>query len=91
MENQIDDLQEKNKDLQEKNKDLQKELELYKSLFNYPLSNSCIFNLKLVSKNGEKVWTDKTKVTEEFLLQCDQTDEVKELLKDANPKYEKWV
>jgi hypothetical protein len=78
-------------ELQAENKSLKEEIQLYKSLFDYPLNNSCIFNLMLVPKDGKQVWIDKIKVTKEFLLQCEQTERVKELLKNINPKYEKWV
>tara|TARA_Y100001958_G_C21246653_1_gene577275 strand:- start:3304 stop:3558 length:255 start_codon:yes stop_codon:yes gene_type:complete len=77
--------------LQKENQSLKEELQLYKSLFDYPFTNSCIFNLMLVPKDGKQVWIDKIKVTEEFLLQCEQTEAVKELLENIHPKYEKWV
>ena len=76
-------------ELQKENQSLKEELQLYKSLFNYPLTNSCIFNLMLVPKEGKQVWIDKITVSEEFLLQCEQTEEVKELLENIHPKCEK--
>lgn len=78
-------------ELQKENQSLKEELQLYKSLFDYPFTNSCIFNLMLVPKDGKQVWIDKIKVTEEFLLQCEQTEEVKGLLENIHPKCEKWV
>ena len=68
---------------------LKSDLQLYKSLFTYPIMNSCIFNLTLVTHNGKRAWIDSIKVTEEYLLQCEQTDGVKYLLENINPKFEK--
>jgi hypothetical protein len=89
MESELGNLQKDNENLQKDNENLQKELKLYQSLFKYPLINSCIFNLTLVSRNGEKEWIDRIKVTKGFLLQCEQTDTVKELLENINPRYER--
>ena len=69
---------------------LKTDLQLYKSLFTYPTYNSCLFNLILVKHNGVREWSDRVYATKEYLLQCEQTEEVKDLLKNIHPKFEKY-
>ena len=61
---------------------LTKELEFYKSIFKTH-SNSAIFNLRIKTINGKRVWVDKVNIYSnyELLNSLDKDDEVKEWLK----------
>ena len=68
---------------------IKKELEFYKSAFKYPHSNSAIFNLVRVKKDGVDVWIDRIKITEFELRALDQCEKVKYLIKNCNPRCER--
>ena len=78
--NVIYKLNEEYKDLEGQNDSLKKELEFYKSAFKYPHSNSAVFNLLRVKRNGEDVWIDRIKVTQNELKGLDQCEIVRSLL-----------
>ena len=61
---------------------LQKDLEFYKSIFQTH-SNSALFNLRIKSINGKRIWVDKVKIHTEYELlnSLDKDDEVLEWLK----------
>ncbi len=60
------------------NKLLKQELEFYKSILN--MRNSCIYNLSIKKKNGEKVWFDSVLCTEKELLELDSDDEINDMI-----------
>jgi len=61
---------------------LQKDLEFYKSVFKIH-SNSALFNLRIKTINGERVWVDKIKAFTDYELleKLDKDDEVLEWMK----------
>ena len=61
---------------------LQKDLEFYKSLF-ITHFNSAVFNLRIKTINGERLWVDKIKAYTDYKLleQLDKDDEVLEWMK----------
>ena len=61
---------------------LKKDLEFYKSIFQTH-SNSAVFNLKIKSIDGERLWIDKVKIysDHQLLNSLDKDDEVLEWLK----------
>ena len=61
---------------------LQKDLEFYKSVFKTHL-NSALFNLRIKTINGERVWVDKIKAFTDYQLlhDLDKDDEVLEWMK----------
>ena len=61
-------------------KDIKDELEFYKSLFDTH-RNSAVFNLRIKTINGKKVWIDTLSVDIAFIKTLDQDDETKEWLK----------
>tara|TARA_Y100001958_G_C21231483_1_gene557270 strand:+ start:513 stop:773 length:261 start_codon:yes stop_codon:yes gene_type:complete len=69
-----------NVELEKENQKLKEELEFYKSLFK-TRRNSCIFNLKIKTINGEKVWVDRVRDQREDFILLDIDDEVEEWLK----------
>ena len=62
--------------------ELKDELEFYKSIFSTH-NNSAVFNLRIKTKNGKRIWVDKVldnpNIT--FLKSLDQDDEIREWLK----------
>tara|TARA_B100001094_G_scaffold315173_2_gene354869 strand:- start:1644 stop:1952 length:309 start_codon:yes stop_codon:yes gene_type:complete len=62
----------------EKNK-IQEELDFYQSIFQTH-TNSAVFNLRVKTRNGEKLWVDKIKIITDYklLYDLDEDDEVKE-------------
>ena len=70
----------KNVELEKENQKLKEELDFYKSLFE-TRRNSCIFNLKIKTINGEKVWVDRVRDQREDFIILDKDDEVEEWLK----------
>ena len=64
------------------NEQLKKDLEFYKSIFQSH-SNSAIFNLRIKTINGERLWVDKVKIHTDYKLlnSLDKDDEVLEWLK----------
>ena len=88
----IDVIEKMNKEhhlLMDENEKLKKELEFVKSIFNYPLRNNAIFNLVRLKKNGEDVWINRIQVSENELKELDDCDEVRYLLKNCNPRFER--
>ena len=88
----IDVIEKMNKEhhlLMDENEKLKKELEFVKSIFNYPLRNNSIFNLVRLKKNGEDVWINRIQVSENELKELDDCDEVRFLLKNCNPRFER--
>ena len=88
----IDVIEKMNKEhdlLMNENEKLKKELEFVKSIFNYPLRNNAIFNLVRLKKNGEDVWINRIQVSENELKELDDCDEVRFLLKNCNPRFER--
>ena len=60
-------------------KELEEELEFYKSIFKTH-RNSAVFNLRIKTINGEKIWIDKIKISTEYNLlnSLDEDDEIRE-------------
>ena len=88
----IDVIEKMNKEhhlLMDENEKLKKELEFVKSIFNYPLRNNAIFNLVRLKKNGEDVWINRIQVSKNELKELDDCDEVRFLLKNCNPRFER--
>ena len=69
-----------NVELEKENQKLKEKLEFYKSLFK-TRRNSCIFNLKIKTIDGEKVWIDRVRDQREDFIILDKDDEVEEWLK----------
>jgi hypothetical protein len=67
------------------NKKLKEELFFFNKIFKFYVS--LVYNMIIKYKNGEKVWIDKQKITERELLELDEDDEVKNLIKSCNTKY----
>ena len=67
------------------NKKLKEELFFFNKIFKF--YDSLVYNMIIKYKNGEKVWIDKQKITERELLELDEDDEVKNLSKSCNTKY----
>tara|TARA_B110001469_G_scaffold126966_1_gene146105 strand:- start:1968 stop:2207 length:240 start_codon:yes stop_codon:yes gene_type:complete len=67
------------------NKKLKEELFFFNKIFKF--YDSLVYNMIIKYKNGEKVWIDKQKITERELLELDEDDEVKNLIKSCNTKY----
>ena len=61
---------------------LKEDLEFYKSIFTTH-SNSAVFNLKIKTINGERIWVDKVKIHSQYELlnSLDKDDDVLEWLK----------
>jgi hypothetical protein len=85
----IEKMNEEHHLLMDENEKLKKELEFVKSIFNYPLRNNAIFNLVRLKKNGEDVWINRIQVSENELKELDDCDEVRYLLKNCNPRFER--
>ena len=68
--------------LMNQNIELKKELSFYKSIFHTHF-NSAVFNLRIKTINGEKVWVDKIKAYTDYKLleRLDKDDEVLEWMK----------
>jgi len=66
--------------------DIKKELDFYKSIFKTH-NNSCLFNMNIKTKNGDKIWVDVTRDSNEFISSLDKDEEVEQWLKPV--KYER--
>tara|TARA_B110001450_G_C17256483_1_gene333702 strand:+ start:93 stop:404 length:312 start_codon:yes stop_codon:yes gene_type:complete len=64
--------------------DLQKELDFYRSLFKTH-HTSCVFNLRMKTKNGKKVWVDPVNDSEEYIRMLDKDEEVDQWLQPVRP------
>jgi len=60
--------------------DIIKDLEFYKSLF-VTHNNSCLFNLRIKTRGGVKVWVDPIRDTRAYISNLDKDSEVEEWLK----------
>uniref|UniRef100_A0A6C0BTQ4 Uncharacterized protein n=1 Tax=viral metagenome TaxID=1070528 RepID=A0A6C0BTQ4_9ZZZZ len=72
-------MDEKNKEEKENQiEELKKELEFYKSVFKTH-SNSAVFNLRIKTLNGEKIWIDKVRqrCDRQLILSLEQDDETR--------------
>tara|TARA_B100000700_G_C14557619_1_gene629571 strand:- start:301 stop:591 length:291 start_codon:yes stop_codon:yes gene_type:complete len=60
-------------------KKLEEELEFYKSIFKTH-TNSAVFNLRIKSIHGERIWIDKIKIPTDYKLLnlLDEDDEIRE-------------
>ena len=56
------------------------DLEFYKSIFKTH-SNSAVFNLRIKSINGERLWVDKVRADYSLKIQLDPDEETLEWLK----------
>ena len=67
--------------LENKIEELKKELEFYKSVFKTH-SNSAVFNLRIKTLNGKKIWIDKVRqrCDRQLILSLEQDDETREWL-----------
>tara|TARA_Y100000996_G_C22145694_1_gene488187 strand:+ start:157 stop:465 length:309 start_codon:yes stop_codon:yes gene_type:complete len=77
--NVINELNEEYNQLENEKNKIQKELEFYQSIFKTHI-NSAIFNLRIKTINGEKIWIDKIKIYTDYdlLNKLDEDEEVKE-------------
>ena len=68
--------------LMKKNINLKKELSFYKSIFRTHF-NSAVFNLRIKTINGEKIWVDKIQAYTDYQLleKLDKDNEVLEWMK----------
>ena len=75
----INELNEEYNQLENEKNKIQKELEFYQSIFKTHI-NSAIFNLRIKTINGEKIWIDKIKIYTDYdlLNKLDEDEEVKE-------------
>ena len=78
--------------LQKENEMLKKELDFMNTLFNGEHNSSLIYQLERATKNGEPVWINTHMITIKELKELEQTEQVKELIKDkSNSRYsDKW-
>ena len=86
--NVINELNEEYNQLENEKNKIQKELEFYQSIFKTHI-NSAIFNLRIKTINGEKIWIDKIKIYTDYdlLNKLDEDEEVKEWKKPI-PNYQ---
>ena len=77
----MDKIKNTEKNFENQIEELNKELEFYKSVFKTH-SNSAVFNLRIKTINGKKIWIDKVldRSNRELLLSLDKDDEVIEWL-----------
>lgn len=80
----IKDIQKKNKEIkyfQNRISDLEKELEFHKLIFKIK-GNSAVFNLRIKTINGQKIWIDKIRdrFDRNLILSLDQDNETREWL-----------
>tara|TARA_Y100000996_G_scaffold355544_1_gene296110 strand:- start:149 stop:460 length:312 start_codon:yes stop_codon:yes gene_type:complete len=87
--NVIDSLNKEYNVLYEKYKEIEKELKFYQSIFDYPLCNSAVFNLRRVKQGGKDKWIDKIKITENELRELDSSEMVNNLILHCNPRCER--
>jgi len=64
--------------------ELQEQLNFYKSLFKTH-HTSCVFNLRMKTKNGKKVWVDPVNDSEEYIRMLDKDEEVDQWLQPVRP------
>jgi hypothetical protein len=60
------------------NKELKDEIEFYKSIFK--MRDSCIFNLSIKKKKGERVWFDRVRTSYSDLITYDMDDELRDMI-----------
>jgi hypothetical protein len=65
--------------ISDKLSEIQGELDFYKSIFRSH-HDSCLFNMKIKTINGKKVWVDPVKDREDYIRTLDKDDEVDEWL-----------
>lgn len=87
--NVIQKMNEEHHQLMDENENLKKEINFLKSIFEYPLVNNAIFNLVRLKKNGQDVWAVRNKMTKHELLEFDDCEEVRYMLKNCNPRCER--
>ena len=75
--------------LENENKKLKEELSFLNKIFEYPLHNSMVYHLVRVKKDGEDIWINRIKISEEELKECDKCNVVEGLLKECNPRCER--
>lgn len=63
---------------------VKQELEFYKSLFKSH-HNSVVFNLKIKTKDGKKMWVDYVSDSREYIESLDKDEEVLEWLEPVKP------
>ena len=87
--NVIEKMNEEYHQLMDENTRLKKELEFLNSIFEYPLRNNAIFNLVRLKKSGEDVWAVRNRMSESELLEFDDCEEVRCMIKNCNPRCER--
>ena len=85
--------EEENEKLKEENEKLKKEIDFLKIPFkNYKLRNTAVFNIiRAKMLTGEDIWFNKIDpdVNEDFLKLLEQTDYIKYLIENCNPRCER--
>tara|TARA_Y100000389_G_scaffold143177_1_gene141343 strand:+ start:583 stop:840 length:258 start_codon:yes stop_codon:yes gene_type:complete len=78
--------------LQKENEMLKKELDFMNTLFSGEHNSAPVYQLERATKNGEPVWINTHTITIKELEEFDQTEQVKELMKDKSyTRYsDKW-
>ena len=61
---------------------LNQELEFYKSIMK--MNNSCIYNLRIKTKNGKRIWVDFISGKYQDILELDDDEEIREYLQPVN-------
>jgi len=87
--NVIQKMNEEHHQLMDENEKLKKEINFLKSIFEYPLKNNAIFNLVRLQKNGQDVWAVRNRMSERELLEFDDCEELRYMLKNCNPRCER--
>ncbi len=77
----MDKIKNTEKNFENQIEELNKELEFYKSVFKTH-SNSAVFNLRIKTLNGKKIWIDKVRqrCDRQLILSLEQDDETREWL-----------
>ena len=78
--------------LQKENQRLKKELDFMNTLFSGEHNSASVYQIERATKNGEQVWINTHMITIKELKELEQTEQVKELIKDkSNTRYcDKW-
>lgn len=91
--NVIEKMNEEYQKKEEENEKLKKEIDFLKIPFeNYKLRNTAVFNIvRAKMLTGEDIWFNKIdpNVNEDFLKLLEQTDHIKYLIKNCNPRCER--
>jgi hypothetical protein len=74
-----------NERINESNNELKLELFFMKQILQFP--GSMVGNMYIKTKQGNKVWVDKLKVTKEELLTLDMDDDVQQWIRDKQSTY----